>query len=93
MSIFWGYLRFKLAMFVLRLAGWALLLALLAAVLVAAAPITLVAAVGLAGGAAGVAAVPAMAGRRLVAGDDRCVPGRRGVPRDQLAGVRAGSGA
>ena len=53
MSIFWGYLRFKLAMFVLRLAGWALLLTLLTAVLVAAAPITLVAAVGLAGGGCG----------------------------------------
>jgi hypothetical protein len=49
-SIFWGYLRFKLAMFVLRLVGWTLLLTLLTAVLVAAAPITLVAAVGLAGG-------------------------------------------
>jgi len=49
MSIFWAYLRFKAAMFVLRLAGWALLSALLAALLVAAAPVTLVAAVGLVG--------------------------------------------
>jgi hypothetical protein len=48
-SIFWAYIRFKLAMFALRLAGRVLLFALLAAVLVAAAPITLVAAAGFAG--------------------------------------------
>ena len=49
MSIFWAYLRLKAAMFVLRLAGWLLLFVLLAAVLVAAAPITLVAGIGLIG--------------------------------------------
>jgi hypothetical protein len=49
MSVFWAYVRFRLAMFALRLAGWVLLSALLVAVLAAAAPITLVAGVGLVG--------------------------------------------
>jgi len=49
MSIFWAYIKFRLAVFVLRLAGRTFALALLAAVLVAAAPVTLVAAIGFAG--------------------------------------------
>jgi hypothetical protein len=93
-SIFWAYLRFRLATFVLRAAGWLLLIALLAAVLAAAAPVTLVAAAGLAGAwLRGLAAVAAVAGRRLVTGDDPCVSDRRCGARHQLAGVRAGSGA
>jgi hypothetical protein len=42
MSIFWAYIKFRIAIAVLRLAGRVFALALLVAVLVAAAPITLV---------------------------------------------------
>jgi hypothetical protein len=49
MSIFWAYVKFRIAVAVLRLAGRVFLWALSVAVLVAAAPITLVAATGLAG--------------------------------------------
>jgi hypothetical protein len=48
-SILWAYFQFRALVWLLRQAGRLLLLAALAAVLVAAAPITLVAAVGLAG--------------------------------------------
>ena len=49
MSILWAYLQFRVLMWLLRMTGRLLLAAALLAVLVAAAPITLVAAVGLAG--------------------------------------------
>jgi hypothetical protein len=49
MSIFWAYVKFRIAVGVLRLAGRVFLLAVLVAVLVAAAPVTLVAAIGFAG--------------------------------------------
>ena len=48
-SIFWAYLQFRALVWLLRMTGRLLLFAALAAVLVAAAPVTLVAAVGLAG--------------------------------------------
>jgi hypothetical protein len=46
---FWAYLRFRILLWGLRVAGRFLRAALLAAVLVAAAPVTLVTAVGFAG--------------------------------------------
>ena len=49
MSILWAYLQFRALVWLLRTAGRLLAVAALAAVLVAAAPVTLVAAVGLAG--------------------------------------------
>jgi len=48
-SILWAYLQFRAFVWLLRMAGRLLLFAAVAALLVAAAPVTLVAAVGLAG--------------------------------------------
>jgi hypothetical protein len=48
-SIFWSYLRFRVLLWALRMAGRLLAFAVVVAVLVAAAPVTLVTAVGLAG--------------------------------------------
>jgi len=48
-SILWAYLQFRVIVWLLRTAGRLLAFAALAAVLVAAAPVTLVAAVGLTG--------------------------------------------
>ncbi len=49
MSILWAYIQFRALLWLLRLAGRLIALGALAAVLVAAAPVTFVAAVGLAG--------------------------------------------
>ena len=49
MSIVWAYIQFRALVWLLRMTGRLLLFAAVAAVLVAAAPVTLVAAVGLAG--------------------------------------------
>ena len=49
MSIFWAYVKFRIAVGVLRLVGRIFQWALLVAVLVAAAPVTLVAGIAFAG--------------------------------------------
>src|SRR5262249_54352782 len=49
MSIFWAYVRFKMLVWALRMTGRLLVAAAVVAVLVAAAPVTLTAAVGLSG--------------------------------------------
>ncbi len=46
MSIFWAYVKFRIALWVLRMTGRVVLFAVLVAVLVAAAPVTVVTVVG-----------------------------------------------
>jgi hypothetical protein len=93
-AVMWWYLRARFTLWLLRAAGRVIRWAVLGAMLVAAGPVTIVAAVGFAGGvAARLAAGPAAPRRLLGAADDRRLPGRvRGTGR-YLAGVRAGARA
>ncbi len=80
MVTFWAYLRFQLLLWALRAAWRVLRWLVTAAILIAAAPITLVAAVAYRGRvAARLAPRQAVARRRLVAAHDRRLPGRPGV--------------
>ena len=90
MSI-WSWLKLTAALWLIgklaKLAGWLII----AAVAVAAWPLTLVAGDrGCCGVAAGVAAGAAVAGRGLVAADDRRLRDRAGAAAARLAGRGAG---
>ena len=94
MSIVWAYLQFRVLVWLLRMTGRLLLFAAVAALLVAAAPVTLVAAVGAGRGvAARLATGPAAPGRYLGAADDGGIPGRAGGAGPHLAGACPGPGA
>jgi hypothetical protein len=88
---FWAYLRFYLLLWTLR-ASWRVLRWLVtAAVLIAAAPVTLVAAIAFVGAWLRGWPPPGCGGRRLVAPDDCRVPCGARLAGPHLARSRAGT--
>ena len=94
MVTFWAYLRFHLLLWALRATWRVLRWAVTAAVLIAAAPVTVVAAVAYAGAwLRGWPPAKLWRAAALVAADDRRVPGRAGVTGPHLARAGPGPGA